>query len=283
MFNQTLAATLKGPGLGWDRIEFAVDATRVGVAVMRRDGYKSPIVFLHGFGSTKEDYADIARYPIFDGHPVIAYDAPGCGATDCDTPSAIDIPFQQKTAQAVLAHFGFDHFHLVGHSMGGLTALMLAHANRESVLSFTNIEGNLGSEDCFLSRQTFEYGQDDAEYFLDAFIDRVFRSPGFANAVYATGLRGKVRARAVASIFRSMVELSDHAGLLQKFLALPCPKSFVFGDAHRSLSYLGQLRDNGVALFEIPACGHFPMYSNPPLMWRAISDFIHGIEGNIRR
>jgi len=283
MFNQTLAATLKGPGLEWGRIEFAVDATRVGVAVMRRDGYKSPIVFLHGFGSTKEDYADIARYPIFDGHPVIAYDAPGCGATDCDTPSAIDIPFQQKTAQAVLAYFGFDRFHLVGHSMGGLTALMLAHANRESVLSFTNIEGNLGSEDCFLSRQTFEYGQDDAEYFLDAFIDRVFRSPGFANAVYATGLRGKVRARAVASIFRSMVELSDHAGLLQKFLALPCPKSFVFGDAHRSLSYLGQLRDNGVALFEIPACGHFPMYSNPPLMWRAISDFIHGIEGNIRR
>ena len=283
MFNQTLAATLKGPGLEWDRIEFAVDATRVGVAVMRRDGYKSPIVFLHGFGSTKEDYADIARYPIFDGHPVIAYDAPGCGATDCDTPSAIDIPFQQKTAQAVLAYFGFDRFHLVGHSMGGLTALMLAHATRESVLSFTNIEGNLGSEDCFLSRQTFEYGQDDAEYFFDTFIDRVCRSPGFANAVYATGLRGKVRARAVASIFRSMVELSDHAGLLQKFLALPCPKSFVFGDAHRSLSYLGQLRDNGVALFEIPACGHFPMYSNPTLMWRAISDFIHGIEGNIRR
>jgi len=283
MFNQTLAATLKGPGLEWDRIEFAVDATRVGVAVMRRDGYKSPIVFLHGFGSTKEDYADIARYPIFDGHPVIAYDAPGCGATDCDTPSAIDIPFQQKTAQAVLAYFGFDRFHLVGHSMGGLTALMLAHATRESVLSFTNIEGNLGSEDCFLSRQTFEYGQDDAEHFFDAFIDRVCRSPGFANAVYATGLRGKVRARAVAPIFRSMVELSDHADLLQKFLALPCPKSFVFGDAHRSLSYLGQLRDNGVALFEIPACGHFPMYSNPPLMWLAISEFINGIEGNIRR
>ena len=39
-------------------------------------------------------------------------------------------------------YYGVEHFHLVGHSMGGLTALMLADEIRARVLSFVDIEGN---------------------------------------------------------------------------------------------------------------------------------------------
>lgn len=41
--------------------------------------------------------------------------------------SQISIPFLVKTAQMVLRQPGIRRFHLVGHSMGGLTALLLAH------------------------------------------------------------------------------------------------------------------------------------------------------------
>lgn len=255
------------------QFRFNVDGTALDVAAIHRDGDNAPIVFLHGFGSTKEDYADIVRHAAFDGHPFIAYDAPGCGETRCADLSQVSIPFLVKTARAVLAHIGFDRFHLVGHSMGGLTALMLAHQQPERVLSFVDIEGNIAPEDCFLSRQIVDHARDDAQRFFEDFIERTLHAPAYASALYSASLRHKVRAEAVGGIFRSMVDLSDNGDLMTKFLGLPFPRMFMFGEQNASLSYLKHIQEQGVELAEIPACGHFPMYSNPVPMWDAIAAF----------
>ncbi|MEX3964544.1 alpha/beta fold hydrolase [Paraburkholderia sp. EG286B] len=252
---------------------FDVDGTALELSAIHRDGDKAPIVFLHGFGSTKEDYADIVRYAAFEGHPFVAYDAPGCGETQCAHLSKVGIPFLVETALAVLERVGFDRFHLVGHSMGGLTALMLAHRHPERVLSFVDIEGNIAPEDCFLSRQIVEYPHADAERFFSDFIERTRHAPAYASALYAASVRYKVRAAAVGPIFRSMVDLSDNGDLMRKFLGLPFPRMFMYGQQNAALSYLDHIRDQGVALAEIADCGHFPMYSNPVAMWRAIAGF----------
>ena len=265
------------------QVSLKVDDVNLEVAAMHRDGKREPIVFLHGFGSTKEDYADIVRYPAFDGHPFLAYDAPGCGETVCSDLSSISIPFLVRTALKVLEHFNIQKFHLVGHSMGGLTALILAHQHPERVLSFVDIEGNVAPEDCFLSRQIVEYPSDDPEEFFDAFIERTRYAPAYASALYAASLRCKVRAGAVRGIFESMVDLSDHGDLLAKFINLPFPKMFMYGEQNASLSYLSHLQANGVQLAEIPNCGHFPMYSNPVLMWKKISEFLCTIQPSAKR
>ncbi|MBB3259755.1 pimeloyl-ACP methyl ester carboxylesterase [Paraburkholderia sp. WP4_3_2] len=252
---------------------FSVDESKLDVSAIRRDGEKAPILFLHGFGSTKEDYADIVRQAQFAGHPFVAYDAPGCGETRCAELSKISIPFLVDTALAVLERAGFERFHLVGHSMGGLTALMLAHRHPERVISFVDIEGNLAPEDCFLSRQIIEHPRDDALRFFDDFIERALHAPAYASALYSASLRHKVRAEAVGGIFRSMVDLSDNGNLMAKFLGLPFPRMFMYGEQNSSLSYLDHIREQGVELAEIPHCGHFPMYSNPELMWKAIASF----------
>jgi pimeloyl-ACP methyl ester carboxylesterase len=135
-------------------ISLQIDGTKLNISAISRKGELPPIVFLHGFGSTKEDYADIIRQASLSDYPFLAYDAPGCGETYCSNLGKITIPFLVKTALAVLDHANIEQFHLFGHSMGGLTALMLAHDNPDRVLSFTNIEGNIAPEDCFLSRQS---------------------------------------------------------------------------------------------------------------------------------
>lgn len=252
---------------------FDVDGVELNIATIHRKGELSPIVFLHGFGSTKEDYADLLRYPAFSGHPFIAYDAPGCGESFCSDLSKISIPFLVKTAVKILDHFDIKRFHLVGHSMGGLTALILAHENPNRIISFTDIEGNIAPEDCFLSRQIIDFPQDNDEQFFEEFIERTLHAPAYASALYSASLRHKVRAGAVRSIFQSMVELSDNGDLMNKFLSLPCPKMFMYGEQNASLSYLNHIQTNGVQLAEIPACGHFPMYSNPALMWEKIAKF----------
>lgn len=254
-------------------LPFSMAGIEVDVATIHRNGDLAPIVFLHGFGSTKEDYADIVRHTAFTGRPFVAYDAPGCGASTCSDLSQISIPFLVNTALAVLDRFGIGRFHLVGHSMGGLTALMLAHQSPGRVLSFVDIEGNITPEDCFLSRQIVDYPEADPERFFDEFIERTLHAPAYASALYASSLRHKVQAGAVRGIFQSMVELSDNGDLMNKFLGLPCPKMFMYGEQNRSLSYLNHIGTNGVRLAEVPKCGHFPMYSNPVAMWEEIADF----------
>ncbi len=250
------------------------DGVDMKISAIQRDGARAPFLFLHGFGSTKEDYADFIRQRAFDGHPFVAFDAPGCGETICSDLSKTSIPFLVETALHVLDEVKFDRFHLVGHSMGGLTALMLAHRHPERVISFIDIKGNLAPEDCFLSRQILDYPVADAERFFDDFIERTHAAPAFSSALYAASLRQKVRAGAVRAIFESMVDLSDNGDLLSKFLGLPCPKMFMHGEEFKTLSYLPHIQSNGVRLAQIANCGHFPMYSNPPAMWSAIADFV---------
>jgi pimeloyl-ACP methyl ester carboxylesterase len=204
---------------------------------------------------------------------ILAYDAPGCGESTCEDLSQLSIAFLVETAQAVLAAHGIERFHLVWHSMGGLTALMLAHQQPDRVLSFIDIEGNVAPEDCFLSRQVITHPGDDAESFFDAFIERTRRSPFSSSALYAASLRHKVRPGAVRGIFESMVHLSDHGDLMLRFLALPCPRMFMYGEQNASLSYLGTLATNDIEVAEIQHSGHFPMYSNPVAMWARISEF----------
>ncbi|MCW2099959.1 UNVERIFIED_ORG: pimeloyl-ACP methyl ester carboxylesterase [Pseudomonas psychrophila] len=255
------------------QLPLSVEGVPMNVAAIHREGHLAPIVFLHGFGSTKEDYADIALQPAFAGHPFLAFDAPGCGETRCDDLSRVSIPFQLQTALQVLEHFGIERFHVVGHSMGGLNALLLAHQYPERVLSFVDIEGNIAPEDCFLSRQIVDYPAQDPQAFFNAFIERTRHAPAFASALYSASLRHKVRAEAVRGIFESIVDLSDNADLMGKLLSLSCPRLFMYGEQNASLSYLSSIQRAGVQLAQIPACGHFPMYSNPTEMWRRIAGF----------
>lgn len=255
-------------------LALTIGETRLEIAGLYRDGTGAPLVFLHGFGSTKEDYADVLQQESFADRPVLAYDAPGCGATWCSDLEAITVPFLVSVALEVLNSKNIDDFHLIGHSMGGLTALLLADQYPSRVLSFVDIEGNLAPEDCFLSRQIISHAHPDPENFFKDFQDRVWKSRYYSSSLYAASLPHEVRAEAVRPIFESLVDLSDHGNLMERFLALSLPKMLMYGEQNNTLSYLGKLADNGVELAEITRSGHFPMYSNGPEMWSRITDFI---------
>ncbi|WP_432175588.1 alpha/beta fold hydrolase [Streptomyces sp. Tue6028] len=255
-------------------LPLTLGATRIEVSGLHHSGTGTPLVFLHGFGSTKEDYADVVQQEHLADRPVLAYDAPGCGTSACTDLGAVSIPFLVSVAEQVLAAWQIDRFHVVGHSMGGLTALLLADKDPGRVASFTNIEGNVAPEDCFLSRQILTHSHDDPEEFLARFAERVGDSRFYGSALYSSSLPHKVRAGAVRAIFESMVDFSDHGKLLDRFLGLPAPKMFMYGEQNNTLAYLPALAEGGVELAEIKHCAHFPMYSNPLQMWAHIADLV---------
>lgn len=246
----------------------------VRLAYLHRSGAQPPLVCLHGFGSTKEDYADLSMRPDFQDRSLIFWDAPGCGASDVSTPKALSIPFLVEVALAACDFLGIDRFHMSGHSMGGLTALLLANKHQDRVLSFMNIEGNVAPEDCFLSRQIIEHAADTPAGFAEGFVERVRHRAEYGSGLYAAALPAKVRDTTYQPIFNSMVALSDEAPLMEMFTGLPCPRAFIYGAQNRHLSYLGDLPAKGVEVIEIPHSGHFPMYSNPPALWKVMADFL---------
>lgn len=268
-------------GVTHERLRLEIDGTSIALALFRRlsNSTSIPILFLHGWGSSKEDYVDIRFNAAFSGQSFLAYDAPGCGESWCEDLSKVNISFLVKTAEAVLHHFQILEFHVIGHSMGGLTALELAYRKPEVVRSFVNIKGNLAPEDCFISRQIFNWDSEDMDMFLNDFIVHCRQSPFYSAALYAASIRQRVQVGAIRGIFESMVQLSDDGSLLANFLSLPFPKAFMFGEQHASLSYLPKLEAAGVRLVEIPSAGHFPMYSNPVAMWVAIQDVIQRANG----
>lgn len=84
----------------YEQVDLRVGGMGLTVTAAGRAGGLIAVVFLHGFGSTKEDYLDIACQRAFAGHPFLAYDAPGCGETFCEDLPGISIPFLVATAQA---------------------------------------------------------------------------------------------------------------------------------------------------------------------------------------
>lgn len=260
-------------------LKLTVGGTEVSLAALRRPGDRTPLVCLHGFGSTKEDYADLALRSDFEDRDLVLFDAPGCGASTICGPEALSIPLLVETALKAFDALGLETVHLLGHSMGGLTALLLAHRAPDRAVSFFNIEGNLAPEDCFLSRQIVSHAADTAEAFLDGFRARVRARPEYSSALYAAALSSKVRPQTAGPIFRSMVAISDGKPLLDIMAALPCPRTFVYGKQNRHLSYLVELPRRGVEVIEIAHSAHFPMYSNPTALWDALAGFLGRSEG----
>lgn len=257
------------------RLDVRADDDELGIDALVAPG-PEPVVFLHGFGSTKEEYADFLRFAGPAHRGFVAYDAPGFGSSRALDPTRVSVAYLVRVALAVLDRLGIDRFHVVGHSMGGLTALLLADEVPDRVLSFIDIEGNVAPEDCFLSRQVLTHSVEDPALFLRDFAARAHAADEFSSALYGSRVLTTVDPRVVRPVFESMVDLSDDGDLLARFTALRMPRMFMYGEQNSHLSYLTTLAEAGVELARIPHSGHWPMYSNPVAMWTVMSHF-HGV------
>src|SRR5689334_338156 len=102
---------MSDPILGYDRV-----------------GSGEPLVLLHGFGSTRDDFAALVPGLARD-FDVLCIDLPGHGRS----PMIDDRPSVAALTDAVAADLdahGLDRVHLLGNSLGGRIAIELAARHR---------------------------------------------------------------------------------------------------------------------------------------------------------
>lgn len=258
------------PRVGRIGLEAAPGETEL--SYLLREGPGVPVVYLHGLGSSKADFMGALDPAGLPSHLLLALDFPGCGGSPPvrPTPGMEQLATLAATAmEALLPRPPV----LVGHSMGGLVALLVASRGTLPIRGLISIEGNLAPEDCFLSRRATEWrrrGGSPPSAFLEALMAEQRSSELPGHAQYSERAPKEVTGDVFVDYSESIVQHSDHGRLLELMLGLEIPRAFVHGAANGDLSYLPRLREAGVIVESVPASAHFPQYSNPPAFHSAI-------------
>ncbi|MHC1611051.1 MAG: alpha/beta fold hydrolase [Candidatus Methanospirareceae archaeon] len=241
-----------------------------------RRGEEGTIVYLHGLGSSKDDFIEAVSSAELQAYTLIAFDFPGCGSSPYPEDITLNIDDLVEITHLVLSSLPVDDLVIIGHSMGGLVALLFVERYGEHVKGFINVEGNLAPEDCFFSREVTQH-YNFTHFTTTTFKDikhRLAHSKNRGFRRYAETLTRSASERAYFDYCPSLVDYSEHGGLIQRFIALKIPTLFVYGSENRNLSYLPALKESGCDLVEIPQSNHFPTYDNPRAFYRAIASFM---------
>lgn len=240
------------------------------------------MVWIHGLGEWSVSFDAIARHPRFADFSHVLPDLPGYGRTPWPPPEgALHLVASARGSVHALA----DHLAawlrgrppaiLVGHSMGGVIATIIAE--QLPVRAVVYIDGNLTIGDCTFSAEASAYSLAD------------FRAHGFAAmraSVYARGitepaLRGYHAAMVAANpdTFHAnatdLVRVSTSDDLAPRIAALACPTLFVAGvpggicEASRA-----RLDEVGARWIGIGSSGHWPYIDQPDAFATAVADFL---------
>lgn len=124
-----------------------------------------PVVFIHGLYQAMAPLADI---PFPSPRKRILLDLPGYGA-HVDTALPSDLSGYAAHVASELDRLGASPALVVGHSVGGAVAMLLAANHRERVVAVVNAEGNFRPADAFWSSKIAGMTSEEAEAMLDEY------------------------------------------------------------------------------------------------------------------
>jgi pimeloyl-ACP methyl ester carboxylesterase len=238
------------------------------VSYLFQEGGQESIVFVHGFGASKETFLEAFQTPKFQSFSMLAPDLLGFGDSDKPGSFSYRLKEQAKVIESTIDLIGVDRFHLVAHSMGGIIGIELGEMIPNRLRSFINIEGNLTAEDCTMSMRVAEMGE------------KHFTREGFEELKHSISMEAKktqnkplgdyLRSLSKAtptSLYRSSISTvheSDHGNLLMRFARLPVYKCYIYGEKNRGLFPAeNMLKQEEIPVYYVSESGHSMMNENP--------------------
>jgi abhydrolase domain-containing protein 6 len=272
-----------------------LERNRAGVTVKKIDAGSWPtpyieggqgenVILLHGFGGDKDTFTRFARF-LTPKYHVLSPDLPGFGENERRPNEKYSISEQAKRVITFAAALKLDKFHLVGNSMGGHLAGIVAADAPDKVLSVTLID-NAGinaprpSERDELLKQGKNALVVDSEEDFDRLMDFLF----FKRPFIPRPIKQYFAERALASrefnlkIFQDLGE--DKFYLEKRFADIQAPILVIWGDHDRVLeiSSIDVMKkiNPAIQVKVMKDCGHTPQIERPQESAELTTAFIAG-------
>lgn len=235
-----------------------------------------PIVFLHGFGADSSAWRLVA--PLIDPrHRIVLPELPGHGsAAEVPVSRIEDIAFAVSDALDAL---GIEEAHVVGHSLGGATALALSATGRLRIRSLCLIApGGLGEDinAAFLDGLVRAATPEELQPWLEQMVADPARLPrSMARSVLRQRERDgsrEAQERLLGALFAGGVQ---GMRLIDELRAVNVPTKIVWGlqDAVIPSSH-AFAAPGSAALHLLQGVGHVPQQESPELVARLIGELV---------
>jgi pimeloyl-ACP methyl ester carboxylesterase len=230
-------------------------------------------VFLHGLGSASSSYFPrAAAHPRLRDHRSILIDLLGHGYSD--RPERFDYAMegQAEIVVALLHSLKIEGCVLIGHSMGGSIAVLVAAAAPNLTARLVIAEANLDPGQGVVSGPITSMTEQ--EFVVHGHAEFVDQMRGAGCPDYA----GTLQVADPAGLHRSAVSLiaERHPTYRECLARLHLPRTFLFGEENLPDPDVDLLVADGVEIRVIPESGHDMMADNPDGFAGAVADAIEG-------
>lgn len=244
---------------------------------LRRAGAGEPLVLVHGYlGASIQWQAEIAA--LRDGFDVIALDLAGYGqASRLQAPTAMAA--HARDVLATLTASGVEHFHLLGHSMGGMVVQEIVRLApervRKLVLYATGPQGSIPGRFETMARSRERLAADGlattARRICATWLLQGERSPAY-ESLAAIALEADLDAALAGLWAMEGWDGRDHLA------AIAQPTLVVWGEHDRSYAWpqIAALWRGipGASLAVLPACAHALHLERPALFHALLREFL---------
>ena len=247
-------------------VEVGPDGAHLGYVEIDGRADLPPLVYLHGLGSSSAVYfAGSAADPSLAGRRVLMLDFLGFGISDRPVSFGYSLPEHAETAARALDLLGVRGADVIGHSMGGGVAVLLAEQRPDLVGRLVLAEPSLHPS----PRPRVE------PYTEQSYVDG-----GFAAVLDEVGLTwaATMRLASPVAMYRSEHALGATMPVLDDvLLALPMPRAIIEGDQSGWLHDDPQLRAAGIDVHVVTGAGHTLMLDNPTGFAQAVARALDGV------
>ena len=244
------------------------------------------LVFLPGLSvGSIANFLSLTTDPKLHFHRSIMVDYIGSGFSDHSDQFSYEMEDHAKTVASILDHEKISKAIVIGHSMGGTVAIILAISRPDLVSKLIVGEGNIIPGGGVGTSKIASYSKSE-------FIEKIY--PRWCQDRFESAKKGDLIANLISGMWktanieglyknsRSLVELD--LGLKEKFFNLKIPKLFLYGensipknpsDVKPDVPDPTELQENGIIIDTVAHAGHFLMLDNLDGFVDVITKFIN--------
>jgi pimeloyl-ACP methyl ester carboxylesterase len=246
------------------------------------EAHQYALVFIHGLGCSLKYWACVFDAEELANYRIIALDLPGFGMSEKPDTYDYSLFSQTDIVFAFTQSLNIQDCTLIGHSMGGSIAILLAFKHPELVKQLLVIEPNLRASDAHLSQDIIQRSE---STFVSQYEE--FRHTAAATVqdwfvnFHRTDIEGYISEllkTTPISMYRSalsLIKVTTDDTLLTQFQQLALQKYFLIGgETMKKQGIPSSFQNGNVHTVIVPGVGHMMMIDNPPLFNKTLASVL---------